>query len=213
MFRSIIWPGIKKGAPRGLLLLGLMAGTRLHSTNRCYFSTTSYAKGGTGLDGFCPTKSVLRNNVVVISGSGNLELSKQVCSFLGVTLADVKADHFKDNELHLLVNEDLTGKDIVLICSRTPLSNETALETLFLISTAKRNGARSITLVQPYAPFARADRMVDSYKCLAFADTCVMYEAAGVDRVITLDLHNPCALVIDDLTTRPHILLRLLLRT
>lgn len=78
----------------------------------------------------------------------------------------------------------------MLICSQGAPANDTVFETLLLISSLKRNGAKSISLYMPYAAYARQDKMVGPWRSLGFSDLSTYYQASGVDRVVTLDIHN-----------------------
>ena len=59
----------------------------------------------------------------------------------------------------------------------------------------KRNGARSVTVIQTYSSYARMDKKDGAYKSLTYADLARFTESAGVDRLFTLDIHNPAVLV------------------
>lgn len=78
----------------------------------------------------------------------------------------------------------------MLVCTQSIPTNDTVFETLLLISSLKRNGASSVTLYLPYSAYSRQDRMVGPWRSLAFSDIAHYYQASGVDRVITLDIHN-----------------------
>jgi ribose-phosphate pyrophosphokinase len=78
----------------------------------------------------------------------------------------------------------------MLICTQGAPSNDTVFETLLLVSSLKRNGAKSISLYMPYCSYARQDKMTGPWRSLAFSDLATYYENSGVDRVVTLDIHN-----------------------
>ena len=87
-------------------------------------------------------------------------------------------------------NGSVEGKHIVLVCTQSAPANDSVFETLLLISSLKRNGAKSISVYLPYSAYARQDKMVGPWRSLAFSDLANLYENSGVDRVITLDIHN-----------------------
>lgn len=78
----------------------------------------------------------------------------------------------------------------MLICAQNSPANDSVFETLLLVSTLKRNGAKTISLYMPYSCYARQDKMVGPWRSLAFSDLATYYENSGVDRVVTLDIHN-----------------------
>lgn len=78
----------------------------------------------------------------------------------------------------------------MLICSQNAPANDHVFETLLLISSLKRNGASSVTLYLPYSAYARQDKIVGPWRSLGYSDIAHYYEVSGVDRVITLDIHN-----------------------
>jgi ribose-phosphate pyrophosphokinase len=98
---------------------------------------------------------VIRDNVIIVSGSGNKKLSEEVSAFLGVKLVDIKTGNFKDGETFLKYDDDITNKDVVLICSLGKPANDTTMEALMLVSSLKRQGAKTVTLIQPYSSYAR----------------------------------------------------------
>lgn len=82
------------------------------------------------------------------------------------------------------------GKHVVLVCTQSAPANDSVFETLLLVSSLRRNGAKSISVYLPYSAYARQDKMVGPWRSLAFSDLANLYENCGVDRVVTLDIHN-----------------------
>lgn len=137
----------------------------------------------------CPMNSVLQENVVIASGSHSLELTKEVAALLGAPMADFQTGNFRDGETSIQLHSDLNGKHVVIVQSMSKPVNEAIMELLFLITTSRRNGAESVTVVVPYFAYARMERKVGPYKGITAADVAYFIEQAGANRVITLDTH------------------------
>lgn len=84
---------------------------------------------------------------------------------------------------------------MVVIASLSAPSNDTTMECLLLVSTLKRNGAKSVTVVEPYSSYARQDKPFVYHRTLASADIHQYLELSGADRVLTVDIHNPATIV------------------
>ncbi len=128
-------------------------------------------------------------NFKVFAGNTNLELSKQVCSILGIPLGESKVTSFSDGEIQVEIHESVRGKDIFVIQSTCPPVNQSYMELFIILDALKRASAASITAVIPYYGYARQDRKVAprapiTAKCMADLIT-----TAGADRVVSVDLH------------------------
>ena len=92
-------------------------------------------------------------------------------------------------EISLAIHENLRSVDAVVLQSCVAPVNDKLMELLFMISTLRRAGARSVTVVLPYFPYARQDRRMAAAVPISAADVANLLESAGVNRVITIDLH------------------------
>jgi ribose-phosphate pyrophosphokinase len=88
------------------------------------------------------------------------------------------------------MEENVDGKNVMLVCPQSSPANDTVMETLLLISSLKRNGAKNVFLYIPYSAYARQDKMVGPWRSLGYSDVASFYEASGVNKVVTLDIHN-----------------------
>lgn len=129
--------------------------------------------------------------MILFSGNANLPLAKAVAQHLGLALGDITVEQFSDGEIKVQVNENVRNKDVFIIQPTCKPTNDNLMELLVMVDAFKRSSAGRITAVIPYYGYARQDRrdwrnprMPISAKLVAD-----MIKAAGVDRVLTVDLH------------------------
>lgn len=96
-------------------------------------------------------------------------------------------DRFSDGEILPMFKESIRGEDIFLI--QSPTTHDFIFETALIIDAAKRAGCNSITLVAPYLPYSRQDKIDHLRASIGSKALAVMLEAVGLDRLITIDLH------------------------
>ena len=99
---------------------------------------------------------VIRNDVLVFSGTSNHEISREVCQRLALPLGNAKISRFVDGECNIQIYESIRGKEVYIIQSTCPPVNENIVELLLLISTMKRTSAKKITVIIPYYGYGRA---------------------------------------------------------
>ncbi len=126
--------------------------------------------------------------VVVLSGNGNVPLAKEIAEYLGLPLGRAFVGVFPDGEVRVQILEPVQGK-IVVVVQSTPSANA-VLELGLLVDAAKRGGAFQVIAVIPYFGYARQDKRIQG-EPLSGPFVCRVYQTAGVDVVLTLDLHNP----------------------
>jgi ribose-phosphate pyrophosphokinase len=133
-----------------------------------------------------------RNNrdVKVFGGTASHYLAENVAREFNITLGDVKVTHFSDGEFSPAFDESVRGCDVFIIQS-TFAPTENLFELLLLIDAAKRASAHYITAVIPYFGFARSDRKDKPRVAIAAKMVANLLTAAGVTRVMTMDLHAP----------------------
>lgn len=133
------------------------------------------------------------NQVLLFSGNANPELAEEVARYLGVSLGKSIVNRFNDGEIQIHIDQSVRGKDVVIIqptCPGTYQSiNDNLMELFLLVRTMKRSSAQSITAVIPYYGYARQDRKTAPRVPISASDIALLLETAGVDRVITVDLH------------------------
>ena len=127
----------------------------------------------------------------VFSGTAHLALADEICSFLGVSLGDQKVSHFKDGEIYTQIEENVRGCDIFIIQPVCRPVNENLMELLVMTDAFKRASASRITAVIPYYAYARQDRKDKPRVPITAKLVADLLSAAGVSRVLTMDLHAP----------------------
>ena len=129
------------------------------------------------------------NDFMVFSGTANLPLAEKVAAYLGRPLNQINIPHFPDGETFCQVIDGVRGKDVFVIQSGSPTPNEAYMELFIIIDALKRGSAKRITAVIPYYGYARQDRKDQPRVPLTARLVANLLEAAGADRVMTLDLH------------------------
>ena len=126
----------------------------------------------------------------IFSGKSNLELSKKIANLVGVPLGEIDLETFSDGELRVAFKENIRGENVFLIQSTNPPA-ENLMELLLMLDAAKRASAKTVTAVIPYYGYARQDRKDQPRVPISARMILDLMAAAGVDRMITMDLHSP----------------------
>ena len=125
----------------------------------------------------------------LFSGNANRPLAEEIAQYLRVPLGDADVSRFSDGEVFVQVNENVRGTDVFVIQPTCPPVNDSLMELLIIIDALKRASARRITAVLPYYGYARQDRKVQPRVPITAKLVADLLTAAGVDRVLALDLH------------------------
>lgn len=126
--------------------------------------------------------------VKILAGSASRYLGESIAREFGATLGNVIIQHFSDGEFQPSIEETVRGKEVIIIQSTFPPSDN-LMELLLLIDAAKRASAKRIVAVIPYFGLARQDRKDKPRVAIGAKLVANLLTAAGVDRVITMDLH------------------------
>ncbi len=126
--------------------------------------------------------------IKIFAGRASTDLATQIAKGYGVPLGDVKVSVFSDGEFQPSFEETVRGQDVFIVQSTMP-PTENLFELLLLIDAAKRASARKIIAVVPYFGFARQDRKDKPRVAIGAKLVANMLMAAGVDRLMTMDLH------------------------
>lgn len=124
----------------------------------------------------------------VFSGTNSRYFAEKVCESLGCPLGNMIVEHFADGEFSVSYEESIRGRQVFLIQSTFP-SSENLMELLLMIDAAKRASAKSIIAVIPYFGWARQDRKDKPRVSMGAKLVADMLSAAGINRLITMDLH------------------------
>ena len=131
----------------------------------------------------------LRTGLAVFSGNANPELAKAICKHLKVQLSNSFVGRFSEGEIRVKINENVRGKDVFLVQSTCPPTNDNLMELLIMIDAVRRASARRITAVIPYYGYARQDRKDQPRVPITAKLVANLITTAGADRVLTMDLH------------------------
>ena len=130
-----------------------------------------------------------KDDFMVFSGTANLPLAEKVAAYLGKPLNQINIPHFPDGETFCQVIDGVRGKDVFVIQSGSPAPNDAYMELFIIMDALKRGSARRITAILPYYGYARQDRKDQPRVPITARLIANLLEAAGADRVMTLDLH------------------------
>ncbi len=125
---------------------------------------------------------------MVFSGTATRYLAEKICQSLGCPLGKLQITKFSDGEFSVSYEESIRGRDVFLVQSTFP-NSDNLMELLLMIDAAKRASARNINAVIPYFGWARQDRKDKPRVSIGAKLVADLLSAAGVNRVITMDLH------------------------
>ena len=130
------------------------------------------------------------SNMMVFAGNATPVLAKKIASFLSLPLGKATVSTFSDGEVYVEILENVRGKDVFIIQSTCQPTNDNLMELMVMVDALYRASADRITAVIPYFGYARQDRRVRSMRVPITAKLVAnMLTTAGVDRVLTIDLH------------------------
>ena len=128
------------------------------------------------------------NSYMVFSGTATRYLAEKICQSLGCPLGNLQITKFSDGEFSVSYEESIRGRDLFLVQSTFP-NSDNLMELLLMIDAAKRASARTINAVIPYFGWARQDRKDKPRVSIGAKLIADLLSVAGVNRVITMDLH------------------------
>ena len=128
------------------------------------------------------------NSFMVFSGTNSRYLAEKICAELNCPLGNLVVTKFADGEFEVSYEESIRGRDVFLVQSTFP-NSDNLMELLLMIDAAKRASARSICAVVPYFGWARQDRKSKPRVSIGAKLVADLLSVAGIDRLITMDLH------------------------
>jgi ribose-phosphate pyrophosphokinase len=131
----------------------------------------------------------LQPEMKIFSGSANRELAERICRYIGVPLGQATISAFPDGETYVKIEENVRGRDVFLIQPTSPPTNQHLMELLIMVDAARRASADRITAVIPFFGYARQDRKDQPRVPITAKLIANLLHAAGVNRVLTMDLH------------------------
>ena len=127
--------------------------------------------------------------MVVFSGSSNPELAKKIVDYLKIPLGEIEISRFSEGEIFVRIKQDIRGRDVFMVQSICPPTNENMMELLIMMDAVRRASSARLTVVLPYYGYARQDRKDQPRVPITAKLVANLITAAGADRVLTMDLH------------------------
>ncbi|MGC8744880.1 MAG: ribose-phosphate diphosphokinase [Verrucomicrobiia bacterium] len=125
----------------------------------------------------------------IFSGNSNRPLAEAICQKIGVQLGKCAVDTFPDGETRVKIGENVRGEDVFVVQSTSPPANHNLMELFIMIDALRRASASRITAVIPFYGYARQDRKDQPRVPITAKLVANLLVAAGVNRVLTMDLH------------------------
>ncbi len=131
------------------------------------------------------------DGILVFAGSGSKMLTANICSYLAIEPAKCETLTFSEGNIFVRLLENVRGRNAYLVHSTMFSPNDKFMELLFWIDALRRASAQSVTVIIPYFSYGKGDKK-DEPRVSIRARVCAdAIEAAGADRVVTMDLHAP----------------------
>lgn len=130
-----------------------------------------------------------RSEMMLLTGSAHPQLAREIAEYIGVPLGNATVSSFPDGETFVKINENIRGRDVFIIQPTCPPTNQNLMELLIMVDAARRASAARITAVIPFFGYARQDRKDQPRVPITAKLVANLIVAAGVDRVLTMDLH------------------------
>lgn len=125
----------------------------------------------------------------IFTGSTHPEFSKELAKYLEGVISKATVNRFSDGEINVQISESVRGKDVFIVQSTCAPVNDSLMELLIMTDAFKRSSANSINAVIPYFGYARQDRKAAPRVPITAKLVANLMQSAGIDRVITMDLH------------------------
>ncbi|NEU97581.1 ribose-phosphate pyrophosphokinase [Bradyrhizobium sp. UFLA 03-164] len=133
--------------------------------------------------------SAKNGSIKLVAGNSNPALAQEIAKGLGIELTKAVVRRFADMEIFVEIQENVRGSDMFILQSTSYPANDNLMELLIITDALRRSSARRITAVIPYFGYARQDRRSGSRTPISAKLVANLIAHAGVDRVMTLDLH------------------------
>ncbi len=125
----------------------------------------------------------------IFSGTAHPQLARSIAEYVGIPLGDASIRSFPDGETSVRINENIRGRDVFIVQPTCPPANHNLMELLIIVDAMRRASAARITAVMPFFGYARQDRKDRPRVPITAKLVANLIAAAGVDRVLTVDLH------------------------
>jgi ribose-phosphate pyrophosphokinase len=125
----------------------------------------------------------------IFTGTAHPELAREVADLLDTPLGKTTTTILPDGEIHVRIDEVVRGKDVFLLQTGSHPVNDHIVETLLYLDAFRRGSANSVTLVMPYYPYARQERMSRGREAISARVMADLLQSQGIKRVIYVDIH------------------------
>ncbi|MGI6642951.1 MAG: ribose-phosphate diphosphokinase [Bacillota bacterium] len=125
----------------------------------------------------------------IFAGNANRDLAQEICDYLGVSPGKILVTQFSNGESRVTINENVRGSDVFVVQSTCSPVNDNLVELLVIIDALRRASADRITAVIPFYGYARQDRKTKGREPITAKLVANLLTTAGVDRILTVDLH------------------------
>jgi ribose-phosphate pyrophosphokinase len=154
-----------------------------------------FSQLGTGLSSLAPgihpswMERAPHKRLMLFTGRSNRGLGEAIAEKLGVQLGDVLLKTFSNGEIYARYEESVRGADVFIVQSCSSPTNDPLFELLIMVNAARLASAKRITAVMPWYPYGRQDKKGAPREPVTAKLVADVLEAAGIDRVLTMDLH------------------------
>lgn len=131
-----------------------------------------------------------KKNLMFLSGRAHPELAEEVAKHLNVSITPQSAWDFANGEIFVRFEESVRGSDAFIIQSHSAPINQWVMEQLIMVDALKRASAKRITAIMPFYPYARQDKKHKGREPISARLIADLFKTAGVDRIMTVDLHT-----------------------
>jgi len=125
----------------------------------------------------------------IFSGTANQKLAKDIAEHLGMSVGKADIKRFSDGEISVQIQESIRGRDVFIVQPTSAPANDNLMELLIMTDALRRASANKITAIIPYFGYARQDRKAAPRVPITAKLVANLIEEAGIDRVVTMDLH------------------------
>lgn len=132
---------------------------------------------------------IMKHKLRLFTGTAHPQLASDIAAYLGQELADATVTSFPDGETFVKINDNIRGQDVFIVQPTCPPTNQNIMELLIMVDAARRASADRITAVIPFFGYARQDRKDQPRVPITAKLVANILVAAGVQRVLTMDLH------------------------
>jgi len=127
---------------------------------------------------------------IIIAGTESKTFARKIAQELGLGLGRVEVATFSDSETHVLLHADVKNRDVYIVQATSAPTNENIMQLLLMAHAARSGKAKKITAVMPFFGYRRQEKQTVSGEAVSFQLIAKLMKAAGISRVLTIDLHK-----------------------